>query len=240
MNILSELESFINDFNSLNDENFSIDSIRIEYQKQNKKQKLDEIGEWRKIDKNNQTILAKLKKRLIDNEVTNAYQLEKHNIYYYNKQDRQTNKYRSAELVIFGMKQYHKDPPPRELIGKLLDVLSFGNSKIKINIDVCLDFTYKPNLSKIKKLFTLTPYITSNGTITDTRYINTPEIPMIDKIVIYNKQLKNKLEFQLWRIEAKINIPNIKVLALPLYELQEFISLMRDKQALQVAKEIRQ
>jgi len=239
MDILTELENFINEFNELNDENFSIDSIRVEYQKQSKKQKLDELGEWRKIDKGNQTILAKLKKRLIDNEVTSAYQLEKHNIYYYNKRDTKTNKYRSAELVIFGMKQYHKEPPPRELVSKLLDVLSFGNSKIGVNIDVCLDFPYKPNLSKIKKLFTLTPYITSKGTVTDTKYINTPEISMIDKIVIYNKQLKNKLEFPLWRVEAKILIPNVKVLALPLYELQELTNLMRDKQALQVANELR-
>ena len=87
MNILTELENFINEFNELEDEDFRIDSIRIEYQKQHKQAKLNELGNWNKIDKNNQTILAKLKKRLTDNEITNAYRLEKHNIYYYNKKD---------------------------------------------------------------------------------------------------------------------------------------------------------
>ena len=230
MNILTELENFINEFNKLNDEDFSIDSIRIEFDKQYKLTPLKELGNWSKIDKNNQTILAKLKKRLTNNEVTSAYRLEKHNIYYYNKRDTLTNKYRSAELVIFGMKQYHKDPPPRELISKILSIL-----KDVSNIDLCLDIPYKPNLNKLKKIYELNPYITDKGVVTDTRYINTPDITMIEKIVIYNKQVKNSLGFKVWRVEAKILIPNIKILSLPLYELKELIiDLMRDKQTIQV------
>jgi len=230
MNILTELENFINEFNKLNNEDFSIDSIRIEFDKQYKLTPLKELGNWSKIDKNNQTILAKLKKRLTDNEVTSAYRLEKNNIYYYNKRDTLTNKYRSAELVIFGMKQYHKDPPPRELISKILSIL-----KDVSNIDLCLDLPYKPNLNKLKKIYELRPYITDKGVVTDTRYINTPDITMIEKIVIYNKQLKNSLGFAVWRIEAKMLIPNIKILSLPLYEFKELIiDLMRDKQTIQV------
>lgn len=224
MNILTELENFINEFNELEDEDFRIDSIRIEYQKQHKQAKLNELGNWNKIDKNNQTILAKLKKRLTDNEITNAYRLEKHNIYYYNKKDTslKNRKYRNAELVIFGMKQYHKDPPPRELISKILSIL-----KDVTNIDLCLDIPYKPNLNRVEELFTLKPYVTDTGVVTDTRYINKPDILMVDKIVIYNKQIKNSLGFIVWRVEAKIIIPNIKLLMLPLYELNEFVNLMR-------------
>lgn len=224
MNILTELENFINEFNESENVDFCIDSIRIEYQKQYKQSKLNELGNWSKIDKNNQSILAKLKKRLTDNEITNAYRLEKHNIYYYNKKDTSTynKKYRNAELVIFGMKQYHKEPPPRELISKILLIL-----KDVTNIDLCLDIPYKPNLNTLKELFTLKPYITNTGLITDTRYINKPDILMIEKIVIYNKQIKNSLGFAVWRIEAKTIIPNIKLLMLPLYELKEFINLMR-------------
>lgn len=239
MNILIELESFIDEFNSSNDELFSIDSIRIEFNKQYKLNQLKKLGNWYKIDKNNQTILAKLKKRLTDNEVSGAYRYEKENIYYYNKRDYKTNKYRNAELVIFGMKQYHTEPPPKEIIIKILDILGFGTSKININIDVCLDLPYKPNLYKIKKMYDLVPYITSNGVVTDTRYINNPQIIMIEKIVIYNKQIKNNLGFIVWRVEAKISIPNIKILALPLFELKEIIDLMRDKQTLEIAKGIK-
>jgi len=36
MNILQELEDFIQEFNTLNDEDFSIDSIRVEFSKQHK------------------------------------------------------------------------------------------------------------------------------------------------------------------------------------------------------------
>ncbi len=231
MNILTELENFINEFNQLEDENFSIDSIRIEFDKQHKLKPLKELGNWNKIDKNNQTIL----KRHTVNEVTSAYRLEKYNIYYYNKRDTKTNKYRSAELVIFGMKQYHKDPPPRELISKILSTL-----KNVSNIDLCLDFSYKPNLNKLKKIYELKPYITDNGVVTDTRYINTPDITMIEKIVIYNKQIKNSLGFKVWRVEAKISIPNVKILSLPLYEFKELITdLMKDKQSLQIAKDMK-
>ena len=45
---------------------------------------------------------------------------------------------------------------------------------------------------------------------------------MIDKITIYNKADKNGLEGILWRIEATIEVPNIKMLVLPLDDFKEF------------------
>ena len=57
------------------------------------------------------------------------------------------------------------------------------------------------------------------GVVTDTYYINEPCITMIEKVTIYNKALKNSFNFDLWRIEAEIIIPNFRVLALPLEEL---------------------
>lgn len=50
---------------------------------------------------------------------------------------------------------------------------------------------------------------------------------MIDKVTIYNKALKNSLDGILWRLEATISIPNIKELALPLYEFKQIIDLAR-------------
>lgn len=87
MDILSELEDFINEFNKREDENFSIDSIRIEFNKKYKLESLKELGSWKKLNKNNQTILAKLKKKFLTIDITNVYQLENYNIYYYNKKD---------------------------------------------------------------------------------------------------------------------------------------------------------
>ena len=44
MNILQELENFINEFNINNNEDFAIDSIRIDFSKQHKKENLEQLG----------------------------------------------------------------------------------------------------------------------------------------------------------------------------------------------------
>lgn len=219
MNVLEELESFITEFNLKEDETFMIDSIRVKFSKQYKLEKLQSLGVWRKIPKNS-NILHKLKKRLLNDEITSAYRLENHNIYYYNAST--PPKYRRATMVIFGMAQYHQKAPPRKIIDSVLSVL-----KDVSNIDVCLDIRYKPNLNLLSRYFSLKQYITKNGILTDTWYINNTYIPMIEKIVIYNKAFKNSLGGILWRIEAKISIPNIKILALPLWEFKDIINLAK-------------
>jgi len=220
MNILQELEDFINDFNKSNDEDFSIDSIRVEFSKQYKLKQLQEVGEWHKVQKNS-NILYKLKKRLAVDEITSAYRLEKQNIYFYNS-NADKPKYRKAILVIFGVKQYHKDPPPKDLISKLLQIM-----KDVSNVDICLDIPYKPNLEALSKHFTLTSFITKNGVVTDTSYINDTGIMMLDKITIYNKAYKNSLKGILWRIEAKMSIPNCRALMMPLHEMKEITDIAR-------------
>lgn len=219
MNILDVVEAYINEFNQENDEDFKIDSIRVEFQKQHKLEALKGLGQWSKLQ-NNSNILHKLKKRLLDDKVTSVWRLGEYDIYYYNIQD--APKYRRATLVIFGMKQYHKDTPPKELISNILTIL-----KDISNIDVCLDLPYRPNVYELARYFKLTPYITNKGVVTDTRYINDTGNPMIEKIIIYDKAYKNNLSYTLWRIEAKMNIPNFKFLALPLHEFKEIIEIAR-------------
>ena len=213
MNVLEELENFINEFNALNDEDFSIDTIRIEFSKQHKLEHLKKLGNWNKLQKNS-NILHKLKKRLAVDEVTSAYRLEKQDIYYYNS-NVDAPKYRKAILVIFGMRQYHKDPPPRVVISNILQILKDVSS-----IDICIDLPYKPNLETLGMKYRLTPYY-------DTSYINDTDIPMLDKIVFYNKGYKNNLKRTLWRIEAMISIPNFRDLILPLHEFKEIIDITR-------------
>lgn len=133
MNILQELENYINEFNQDNNENNSIDTIRIDFSKQHKKKSLEQLGRWKKINKNDKRIMDKLKRRLSVDEVTSAYQLENHNIYYYNS-NRDKPRYRIATMVIFGLKQYHKAPPPQNIVTKILSIL-----KNITNIDLCLD-----------------------------------------------------------------------------------------------------
>lgn len=220
MNILQELEDFIKEFNSLNDEEFNIDSIRIEFSKQHKLEHLKKVGEWEKLKKNS-PLIPKLKKRLKVDEITSAYRLEKHNIYYYNS-NAEAPRYRKAILVIFGMKQYHKDSPPRELISKMLQILKNVSS-----VDICIDLPYKPNFEAVNRHFTLTPFITKDGVVTDTNYINDTNTPMLDTIVFYNKAFKNGLQGTLWRIEATISIANFRALVLPLHEFKQITDIAR-------------
>lgn len=220
MNVLQEIQDFINEFNTNNDENFIIDSIRINFSKQHKKDKLEELGNWQRLQKNS-NILHKLKKRLLDNEITSVMRLENHNIYYYNS-NKDKPKYRTATMVIFGLKQYHKDPPPQQIVNKIISIL-----KNITNIDLCLDLQYKPNIELLKKYYYLKQFITKNGLYTDTYYINDTRVLMIEKITIYNKAIKNGLKCILWRIEATISIPNIKVLALPLHELKQITDITK-------------
>ncbi len=222
MNTLQELENFINEFNINNNEDFAIDSIRIDFSKQHKKENLEQLGNWKKINKNDKKIMNKLKKRLTDDEVTSAYQLENLNIYYYNS-NKDKPKYRIATMVIFGLKQYHKAPPPQNIVTKIL-------SKLKniTNIDLCFDMKQKPNLELLKKHFELKRYFDKKiKAYTDTYYINDTNILMIDKITIYNKAIKNNLEGILYRIEATISIPNIRVLSLPLNEFKQITDLAK-------------
>jgi len=228
MNVFQELENFINEFNTNNDEDFSIDSIRIDFSKQHKKEKLEELGKWKKINKNDKKIMAKLKRRLESDEVTSAYQLENLNIYYYNS-NKDKPRYRIATMVIFGLSQYKIDMSkktniPQQLVTKILSIL-----KDISNIDLSLDIKQQPNIELLKNHFDLKRYFDKTiKAYTDTYYINDTNILMIDKITIYNKAIKNKLDAILFRIEATISIPNIKYLALPLQEFKQITDLAKD------------
>lgn len=225
MNTLKELEEYIQTFNQDNDIELAIDSIRIEFNKQHKLEKIKEVGNWNRLKKNS-NILNKLKNRLAIDEVTSAYQLESHNIYFYNS-NKDKPKYRIAELVIFGMKQYHKDPPPQQIVETLVNMLTYKNSKIKCNIDVCFDSIAKPSIENLKAFFDVKQYTHKNGLLTDTFYLNDTYNELIEKVCIYNKALKNGLSSPLWRIEAKIHIHNIKVLFLPLHEFKQIADIAK-------------
>lgn len=221
MNTLQILEDYIKEFNKNNDINFEIDTIRIDFSKRYKKEHLDKLGRWRKINPKDKTILAKLKRRLTDDEVTSAYQLEKYNIYYYNS-NKDKPKYRLATMVIFGLSQYEADMSkktniPHQIVSKILSIL-----KDVSNIDLCLDSMKKPLFENIRRFFYLDRYKNSN-----TYYINDTGVLMLDKICIYDKALKNNLPYPLWRIEATISIPNFRFLALPLFEFKKIIQISR-------------
>jgi hypothetical protein len=216
MDILEELDKYICNFNMQYHTNYNIDSIRINFSKQYKLEPLKKLGQWKKLPKSS-NILHKLKKRLTPNEITSVWRLSNYNIYYYNQADK-SKKYRKATMIIFGLKQYHQEVPPKYLVQNILKIL-----KNVTNIDICLDVTYKPNIENLKQFFELKQYVTNKGVKTQTYYINNPDIIGIEKIIIYDKGFKNSLNYTLWRFEAKVLINNINELYLPLYEFKELI-----------------
>ena len=222
MNILAEIQNLINEFNKTNKENLEIDSVRSKFNKRYKLQQLEKLGNWKKINKNDRTIMDKLKKRLDADEVTSAYQLENYNVYYYNS-NKDAPRYRTAIMVIFGLKQYHKDPPPQHIVSKIISILKNISS-----IDICKDLPIKPNLQQLQQHFYLKRYFDKRiKAYTDTYYINETDVLMLDKICIYNKAFKNGLIGILFRMEGTFSIPNIKYLALPLYEFKQITNLAK-------------
>lgn len=213
--LLQEIENYLSEFNKDHGLDLAIDTIRIDFQKQYKKDALDRLGRWRKITLNS-NISAKVKNRLKEDEITTAHQFNKENIYYFNKKDPIKKKYRHSVMVIFGMKQYTSSAPSNHTVKSILNIL-----KDVSEIDVCFDTPIPPSLDELQKRFKLTPY-------KDSRYINTPNIQMIEKVIIYNKAIKNGLNAPLWRIEFTVTIPNARHLAIPLHDMKEIIDLTRE------------
>lgn len=207
IDVLKELEDFINEFNHNKDEDFDIDSIRIEFNKSSSRlAELNELGTWSKVNKNDKQIMKHITSGYRDIKVTSVRKLDKLNIYYYNLPD--PPKYRKSVMVIFGLKQYHKDPPPRDIINSIISIM-----KNISNIDVCKDVNFKPNLKELRSKFTLKRFIIPKSKIlTNTYYINdTKDITkLFNKVVIYDKAEKNNLTGTLWRMEANISISNMK------------------------------
>jgi len=167
-----------------------IDTISIFFDKRYKLERLNKLGFWHKIKRDN-TLYPKLEKRLTAKQITSAFKLEEYPIYYTNQPD--YPKYNKAILVMFGLSQYHKSAPPTNLIEQIIKILKNISS-----IDICYDFDQKPNIDRLKEYYKVTQY-------QDTYYINNTYELMIEKICIYDKSNKNGLNFNVYRFEATIN-----------------------------------
>jgi len=225
--LLEDIYYTLDEFNLKYQIEFDIDTIRFKYNKTHLGKKLDKVGQWVKLAKNNH-MLIKAQKREKNLKITSIYSLEKYNIHRYYFQD--PPKYKKAKLVIFGLKQYYKNmnvkKNPQKMIDNVVSVIynSVKSNKNSIEIDVCWDMPYRPKLKKLEKHYELKQYITDKGVKTDTYYINSPNLLGINRIVIYNKTSKDDLEQTLHRIEATISIYNPRDIYLPLDDfLREFI-----------------
>jgi len=230
MDIVERLQKYIEEFNKNKSTRFDIDTIRIEFNKTHTLTKLNDLGEWRQLREHDYT-LKKIRKKEGDT-VTTAYELKGHeNIYYYNLNDRP--KYRKARLVIYGLKQYKRDMSIIPRWAKTTEILLLlANSATArhggINVDVCHDTTTRPDVIALQGVFELDRYRQpKSGSLTDTYYIDRPDILGMERVVIYDKSYKDKLKATLYRIEATMGVYNIRALFLPLEEfLRDMITPM--------------
>ena len=229
MGILSELKSYLQEF----DFNFEIDTLRIDFIKSSKKSKLDTVGRWNKVKPNHQLFL-KLQRRYEAKEITTVHQLEGYNVYYFNSRKRD---YKTATLVLFGLYQPHKAPPPVEIVNSILSIMksSVKRGRNLVSIDICYDMHSIPDIAALKQFYYLTDYKKQGNTF----YINSTNILSMDRICIYNKAFKNSLDGVLHRIEATISIPNYNCLALPINEFIEIINLANGSYLVQNADKLK-
>jgi len=142
MDILAELASIINPAES----GIHIDTIRATFLKKaiiqktyTKMELLNSIArkygkKWQKLDK--QTAKAvKIERRyeFRDYEIVNIYMLSDLPIFYATLKNA-GNEPQKALFEVYGLRQYNKTPPPKELIAELLGVINNVSS-----LDLCFD-----------------------------------------------------------------------------------------------------
>ncbi|WP_169943107.1 aspartate carbamoyltransferase [Campylobacter sp. RM15925] len=208
MAILTEINQNLTEHNRLNDSLIEVDTIRVTFHKNTKIKtatKLELLNEivslhgckWQKISKDeNLYKLIHNKYRFNEKlQLTNIYMLDGFNIFYANTTANDRHK---AQLEIFGLKQYHKDQPPFELINEILSVVNNVTS-----IDLCFDYALF-NLKNLNGIYKLKPY-------RNTFYINETGLSSLSKICIYDKAIKNNLPNPLYRIEATAQIRDLNI-----------------------------
>lgn len=227
LSILTSIFDYIAEYNKNAKTIFAIDSIKIDFSKQYKLNKLNEFGVWRKVKASSKiakALKSKLQKRISDNQLTSAMYLDS-NIVYYNLAD-ETKKYRKAKFVAFGLKQYHQDMSIKSFDYNLVDEIVTILKPKTLQLDICIDFTTKPDINNL--IFNgYKPDKKIKGVKGITYYFNNPSIPLIDKFYIYDKQGKNALQSTLYRLEAQITVANTKALYLPLNELEHIYNLIK-------------
>lgn len=225
MDILLQIKEYVDEFNRENESSFDIDTIRVDFNKTYTLSKLKDFGEWEQLGANS-NILKKLKRKG-GNNITKAYQLKGYKIYYYGLNDKP--KYRKARLIIYGMKQYYKDMQVIQRPSKDRSILSLvTNSATEkqgaVNVDICKDIHTPPNITNIQNSFTVNRYREpKSGRLTDTYYIDTPDIMGMERVTIYDKATKNTLQGTLWRIEATMRIHSLRALFMPLEDFKRDI-----------------
>ena len=214
MDILAELANIINTAES----QIYIDTIRATFYKkaitQKTHKKIDLLKsiarkygkKWQKLDK--QTAKA-----------VKIYMLSDLPIFYATLKS-SGNEPQKALFEVYGLRQYNKTPPPKELVAELLGVINNISS-----LDLCFDKDSP---------FNLDPFCDEVINFENTKYLKNNDV--LARVYFYDKAKKNNLNLPIYRAEAVVSInPKSKDNPLPLkqrlnlqlpYALDEFKSIL--------------
>jgi hypothetical protein len=228
MDILAEVESIINPAES----GIHIDTIRATFlkkaiiQKFHTKMKLLDLiarkygKKWLKLDKQAaKAIKIERRYEFRDYEIVNIYMLSDLPIFYATLKNA-GNEPQKALFEVYGLRQYNKTPPPKELIAELLGVINNVSS-----LDLCFDKDSP---------FNLDPFCDEVISFENTKYLKNNDV--LARVYFYDKAKKNNLNLSIYRAEAVVSInPKSKDNPLPLkqrlnlqlpYALDEFKSIL--------------
>ncbi|WP_181022075.1 hypothetical protein [Campylobacter hyointestinalis] len=172
MQIISEIQAILTYFNTTNNLNLAVDTIRADFMPKNAYRSSTKMNaflslpkayklQWHKLKKSDFNYV-KLKKYLSKDELKSVYQLGNERIYYYYKQSQDKVK-PTASLVIYGLKQYHHKPTNPNLILELLNLV--GNIS---SLDLCFDSETPFNLRALETKFKIQTYQETTHYINET------------------------------------------------------------------------
>jgi hypothetical protein len=131
--------------------------------------------------------------------------------------------YKLAHFVAFGLKSYNQDNTPKELTDSVKDTLDRLFTLCPVtSFDLCHDSTTPLNIDSIRGYGAWVKCY-------DSQYLNTPFLYGIDRIILYDKAKKDKLQSPLWRLEFRLSLSGVKPkdYVLPIDSIEDILKLVR-------------
>ena len=107
--------------------------------------------------------------------------------------------YKKAHFIAYGLKSYKK-PITDEAVALINKV--FAICPIT-SIDLACDLPTKPNRANLAMFGSVTDCFSS-------KYLNNPNLYGVDRVLIYDKALKDGLDKPIWRIEFRLSLKGVK------------------------------
>ncbi|HRF57706.1 MAG TPA: hypothetical protein PLV58_09970 [Campylobacterales bacterium] len=205
-------------------QNLIIDSIESYSRKENRLEKIFGFFSFLKITKSSK-ISAHIKHRLQTKKdgLTKGFEAIDAPFNFAILKDNKSD-YRYAYFVAFGLAGYKRELND-EAMEKLRRIFEICPPS---SLDICFDSENMPDFEALALFGTVTRVKGSQ-----TRYLNAPDLYGIDRVIIYDKALKDGFAAPLWRIEFRCPIlQKLKHYEPPIDEMERVVSALCGSNAL--------